>query len=121
MLSIEIKRDRPGCLVHLSQCVYIDTILRHYNFANLKPLSTPMDHQVCLSSDQAPMSAAECAMMCDIPYHKAVGALNWAILATHPDIAFAVTMVACFAANPGPAHWEAVKQIFCYLSGTRDL
>jgi len=29
--------------------------------------------------------------------------------------------VARFGANPGPAHWEAVKWIFCYLAGTRDL
>ena len=29
--------------------------------------------------------------------------------------------VARFASNPGPAYWEAIKQIFCYLSGTRDL
>jgi len=58
MLSIEVKRDRPGHLVHLSQCTYIDAILHRYNLANLKPLSMPMDHQVHLSSDQAPASAA---------------------------------------------------------------
>lgn len=121
MLGIEVKRDRPGRLVHLSQRAYIDAILRRYNLADLKPLSTPMDHQVRLSSDQAPASAAECAMMRDVPYREAVGALNWAALATRPDIAFAVATVARFAANPGPAHWEAVKRIFRYLSGTRDL
>jgi len=121
MLSIEVKRNRPGRLVHLSQHVYIDAILRCYNLADLKPLSMPMDHQVCLSSDQAPVSAAECVMMRDIPYCKAVGTLNWTALATCPDIAFAVVMVTCFATNPGPAHWEAIKWIFRYLSGTCDL
>jgi len=60
-------------------------------------------------------------MMRDVPYHEAVGALNWAALATRPDITFTVVMVARFAANPGPAHWEAVKRIFCYLLGTHDL
>ena len=59
--------------------------------------------------------------MRNVPYCKAVGALNWATLAMHPDIAFAVAMVACFAVNPGPAHWEAVKWIFHYLLGTCDL
>jgi len=121
MLGIEIKHDHPGQVVHLSQRSYIDVILRRYNLADLKPLSTPMDHQVQLSSEQIPASVVECAMMRDVPYCEAVGALNWAALATHPDIAFAVATVARFAANPGPAHWEAVKQIFCYLSGTRDL
>ena len=59
--------------------------------------------------------------MRDVPYREAVGALNWAALATRPDIAFAVATVARFAANPGPAHWEAVKRIYRYLAGTRDL
>jgi len=94
MLSIKIKCDHPGQVVHLLQCLYIDVILCRYNLADLKPLSTPMDHQVRLSSEQVPTSVAECAMMRDVPYHKAVGALNWAALATHPDIAFAVATVA---------------------------
>jgi hypothetical protein len=82
MLSIKVKRDRPGCLIHLSQRTYIEAIFRHYHFTDLKPLSTPMDHQVRLSSDQAPASAVECAMMRDVPYHEAIGTLNWATLAT---------------------------------------
>ena len=121
MLGIEIKRDRLARTIHLSQRAYIDAILRRYHFDELKPLSTPMDVQVRLSSEQAPASAAECALMRDVPYREAVGALNWAALATRPDIAFAVATVARFAANPGPAHWEAVKRIFRYLAGTRDL
>ena len=56
-----------------------------------------------------------------VPYREAVGALNWAALATPPNIAFAVSTVAKFAANPGPSHWEAVKRIFCYPAGTHDL
>ena len=68
MLGIEVKRDRSGQVVHLSQIAYINAILRCYNLDNLKPLSTPMDHQVQLSSEQVPASAAECAMMRDVPY-----------------------------------------------------
>ena len=121
MLGIEVKHDRSGRVVHLSQRAYIDTILRRYHLSDLKPLSTPMDHQVRLTSDQAPASPGEYGMMCDVPYREAVGALNWAALATRPDIAFAVATVAHFAANPGPTHWEAVKWIFRYLSGTCNL
>jgi hypothetical protein len=121
MLGIEVKRDRPGRVVHLSQRAYIDAIIRRHQLDDLKPLSTPMDHQVRLSSHQQPMSVKESAMMRDIPYREAVGALNWAALATRPDIAFSVATVARFAQNPGPTHWDAVKRIFRYLSGTRDL
>jgi Reverse transcriptase (RNA-dependent DNA polymerase) len=121
MLGIEIKRDCAAGTIHLSQRAYIDAILHRYNFADLKPLSTPMDVQVHLSSEQAPASATECAIMHDVPYREAVGALNWAALSTRPDIAFAVATVVRFASNPGPVHWEAVKRIFCYLAGMRDL
>jgi transposase InsO family protein len=82
MLSIEIKRDCEASTIHLSQHAYIDAILHRYNFANLKPLATLMDVQVRLSSEQAPVSMAECTIMRDMPYHKAVGALNWAALST---------------------------------------
>ena len=121
MLGIEVKRTREAGTIHLSQKAYIDSILRRYNFTDLKPLSTPMDVQVKLTTEQAPTSAAESAMMRDVPYREAVGALNWAALATRPDISFAVSTVARFASNPGPAHWEAVKRIYHYLAGTRDL
>ena len=121
MLGIEVKCNCSSCVVHLSQQAYIDAILCHYHLSDLKPLSMPMDHQVCLTSDQAPASPGEYRMMCDVPYREAVGALNWAALAMCPDIVFVVAIVACFAANPGPTHWEAVKRIFRYLLGTRNL
>ena len=69
----------------------------------------------------APSSVARHAVMHKMPYCEAISALNWAALATHPDIAFTVATMARFAANPSPAHWEAVKQIYCYLAGTWDL
>ena len=63
-----------------------------------------MDISFRLTPDQAPATTAEHAVMRDKPYHEAVGALNWAALTTRPDIAFAVTTVARFTANPGIAH-----------------
>jgi hypothetical protein len=80
-----------------------------------------MDTQVHLSTEQVPASAADFALMHNVPYHEAVGTLNWATLATQPNIAFAMATVARFAANPGPVHWEVVKHIFRYLSGTCKL
>jgi hypothetical protein len=59
--------------------------------------------------------------MHDIPYHEAMGSLMYASLGTHPDISFAVQTVSHFLKKPGPVHWEAIKWIFRYLKGTRDL
>jgi hypothetical protein len=121
MLSIRVMRDHNARTIHLSQHTYLDSILRCNNFVDAKPLSTLMDTQVHLSSEQAPSTPADFTMMRNVPYREAVGTLNWAMLATRPDIAFAVATVACFGANPGPMHWEAVKRIFRYLASTRDL
>jgi hypothetical protein len=59
--------------------------------------------------------------MRNILYHEAVGSLMYASLGTRPDITFAVQAVSRFSTKPGLAHWEAVKQIFRYLKGTREL
>src|SRR5215472_17764756 len=42
-------------------------------------------------------------------------------VATCPDIAYAIGVLARFSKNPGMTHWKAVKHIFRYLKGTLDL
>jgi len=54
-------------------------------------------------------------------YCQAIGSLMYLAVATHPNIAFAVSMLSHFLNNPGDAHWEVVKHIFRYLKSTRDL
>ena len=56
-----------------------------------------------------------------VPYREAIGSLMYASVATRPDISFAVSTLSQFLDNLGCAHWEAMKRIFQYLSGTRDL
>ncbi len=68
MLGIEVKRDRTGGTVHLSQRSYIDSILRRFGFDNAKTVSTLFDTQVQLTLEQAPADAAEFAVMRDVPY-----------------------------------------------------
>ena len=59
--------------------------------------------------------------MSKIPYASAVGSLMYAMIATRPDIAFAVGVVSRYMANRGKKHWEAVKGVMRYLKGTRSL
>ena len=68
MLGLEIQRNCAASTIHLSQQAYIDAILHRFHLSNAKPLSMPMDPQVHLSSEQAPVSAAEFAAMRDVPY-----------------------------------------------------
>ena len=80
-----------------------------------------MDPATQLTSAQSPSSTEEFAAMRNVPYHEAVGSLMYATLSTRPDICYAVQTVSHFNNKPGLAHWEAVKRIFRYLSGTKGL
>jgi hypothetical protein len=55
------------------------------------------------------------------PYREAVGSLMYASLGTQPDITYAVGILSRFIQNPGLPHWHAVKRVFAYLAGTKDL
>jgi hypothetical protein len=52
-------------------------------------------------------------------YPERVGALLYATQ-TRPDCQYAVSTLAQFSANPGKAHFEAVKRVLRYLKGTAD-
>ena len=121
ILGIEICRNRERHTIHLCQRSYIDSSLRRYGFEDIKPVSLPMDTSIKLTSAQSPSTTEEIAQMKNIPYHEAVGTLMYASLGTRPDITYAVQTVSRFSKNPGNAHWEAVKKIFRYLKGTKDL
>ena len=42
----------------------------------------------------------------------------YAMIATRPDIAYAVTALSQFNSNPGPARWKALKLLGRYLRST---
>jgi hypothetical protein len=121
LLGIEIHRDREKRTIAFSQKAYIDAIIEKYGFANTKTLSVPADPHIQLTKDQLPQTSEDILAMSKKPYAEAVGSLNYASIATRPDITFIVGRVAEFNSNPGMAHWNVVKCIFQYLKGTNDL
>ena len=121
LLGIEVKCDCQHRTIHLSEWSYLKSILWQYGLQDLKPASIPMDTNICLITAQSPLTTADFTLMRNVPYREAVGSLMYAALGTCPDIAFAVQTVSCFLTKPGPAHWEAIKRIFHYLNGTKEL
>ena len=80
-----------------------------------------MDMSICLTTAHCPSTNADFTLMRDVPYREAIGSLMYATLGMRPDIAFAIQTISRFSTKPGPAHWEAVKQVFRYLKGTIKL
>ena len=121
VLGIKITRNLDDRTLGLSQTSYIDSILNRFNFADMKPVSTPMDPTIRYSKTQCPETLNEKAKMKNIPYREAIGALMYCAVATRPDISFAVALLSQFLENPGMTHWNGVKHVYRYLLGTKDL
>jgi hypothetical protein len=80
-----------------------------------------MNAGTILSMDQSPSTSDETNEMGDVSYQRGIGPLMYAATSTRPDIAFPVAILSQFMCNPGRIHWEAVKDVICYLKGTADL
>ncbi|KAM6562837.1 hypothetical protein CsatB_022835 [Cannabis sativa] len=52
-------------------------------------------------------------------YRSIVGALQY-LLITRPELSFSVNKVCQFMKTPLQSHWQAVKRILRYISGTMD-
>ena len=69
-----------------------------------KALMTPLPSYVKLSKLDCPQFDEERAEMDKLPYASACGSLMYAMIATRPDIAFAVGVVSRYMSNPGKKH-----------------
>ena len=76
-----------------------------------------MDH-FKLSTSQQPVTSEDFTYMSKVPYASVVGSLMFSMICSRPDLAYAISLVSRFMANPGKEHWNAVKWILRYLKGT---
>jgi hypothetical protein len=115
IVGLELDRDMEAGTLKIKQTLYIKRVLEKFGMADSHPVGTPLDPNVKLV--KVPNDEHH-----DIPeYRSAIGSLMYAAIGTRPDISFAVQTLSQFMSNPGPAHWSAVKRVFRYLNGTRDL
>jgi Reverse transcriptase (RNA-dependent DNA polymerase) len=110
-LGIEVTRTATG--LHLSQSVYITSILQRANMAQSKPSATPMASGPNLSKFDG-VKFHDPGLYCSL-----VGALQYVTL-TRPDLAFAVNKCCQFMHCSSTAHWAALKRILRYLAGTHS-
>ena len=117
-LGLEVHRDRTNRTIRLSQKTYLDKILLDLNMRDLRGTQLPMDPNLVLEPAPEGYLAVESLKQ---RYQSAVGSLMYLMLGTRPDIAFAVSQVSRFAANPTDDHWTAVQRIFRYLKQNSTL
>ena len=117
LLGIEIRRQDNGD-VFLVQERYARDVVKRFNMEGCKSVSTPLELGSHLDMSQQPSTEEERAAMAAVPYRSAIGSLMYLATCTRPDLAAAVSELSKFSQNPGAAHWEGVKRVLRYVSGT---
>jgi hypothetical protein len=89
---------RKGKDIYLDQHNYLDKVLEHFSMTNAP---TP------LSSNWVPqLNKGKASPELLRQYQSIIGLLLYLMIGTCPDIAFAVTKLAQFSANPSQEHFE---------------
>ena len=114
-LRMRIIRD--GRKIHIDQCAYLRTVLERCGMQNAKSAATPLPAGYVPSKQMEGVTSSG-----DLRsrFQTVIGSLLYLMLGTRPDIAFAVTKLAQFAANPTKDHLDKVLYICRYLVGTQN-
>ncbi|GJS47469.1 putative ribonuclease H-like domain-containing protein [Tanacetum coccineum] len=111
-LGLQVKKKDDG--IFISQEKYVANILKKFDFSTVKTASTPIETNKALLKDEE----AE-----DVDVHlyiSMIGSLMY-LIASRPDIMFAVCACARFQVTPKVSHLHDVKRIFRYMKGQPKL
>ncbi|GKC03454.1 putative ribonuclease H-like domain-containing protein [Tanacetum coccineum] len=111
-LGLQVQQKKKG--IFISQDKYVNEILRKYNYTDVKSVSTPTDLEKPLVQD------GDTADVDEHLYRSKIGSLMY-LIASRPDIMFAVCTFARFQVSPKTSYLLAVKRIFRYLKGKPKL
>jgi hypothetical protein len=111
-LGIEVIRDRSRRILRLSQEAYLHKMLLDHGIENYYSIKTFME----TSSRFIP---AEPSYKTDPVFYKVyqftISSLIYIILGTRPDIAYIVSVISRFSANPIEIYINTIKRVFWYL------
>src|SRR5260370_597954 len=102
-LGMRICRDRSKKRIEVDQSGYIRSILDHFGMADANPHPTPLPAgaNAHLIKNTAQATQAEIKH-----FQSLIGSLLYVQIGTRPDISFAVSRLAQYAANPTPLHCD---------------
>jgi hypothetical protein len=118
-LGMEILRDGHEML--LSQRVYTEKILERFGMKDSKPAKTPMDSKGTSCRDATADAALTQPLPPTEPFREVVGCLMYLMVATRPDIAYAVGVLSRQVSNPTQRSWTQAKRVLKYLLYTKHL
>jgi hypothetical protein len=94
-LGIQVKQMKQGTFMH--QAKYTKDLMKKFNMAELKPVSTPMSSIASLGPDEDGESVDQ------REYRSMIGSLLY-LTVTRPDIQFTMGLCMRFQASPRSSH-----------------
>jgi hypothetical protein len=94
-----VKQTKEGIFLH--QAKYIKDLMKKFNMAEFKPMSTLMSMATALDPDENGEAVDQ------REYMSMIGSLLY-LTVTQSDIQFIVCLCACFQASPRSSHRTAV-------------
>ena len=113
ILGMEVIRDREKRILTIDQKTYLEDVLKRFGMEDCRPVGTPIEpgkNFTKLRDDEEPAD--------ETLYQAAVGSLNYAAIATRPDLSTAVGKLSQYMKNPSNEHWVAIKRVLRYIKGT---
>jgi hypothetical protein len=111
-LGLQVKQTPEGTFINQSK--YVSDIISKFKLSDSSSMRTPMSTGAKLSADPEG-KYVECKF-----YRGMIGSLLY-LTASRPDIMFSTCLCARYQANPKESHLIAVKRIYRYLKGTKNL
>ena len=113
-LQMTMQRNRAARTIHLKQQRHIEKLIDQHGLKDAWPIAIPMITNI--SKDPAGPTITDVAAVSQ--YKSIVGALLHIANNTRPDIAFAVSFLARFTAQPTGSSFARLKDVLLYLKGT---
>jgi hypothetical protein len=112
-LGITITRNNDH--IYLSQENYLQNLLIKCNMENCNPISTPLEVKIPVDeleiSDDNPENSK-------FPIRNVIGSLMYAMLATRPDLCYAISLLSRYQTKPSQRLWRLLKRVLRYVKGT---
>ena len=114
-MGMHIERDRDARTIYLNQTRYITKILNCFGMQDCKGISTPME---AAALPPCPIDPAKDINRTE--YQSKVGNVMYAMLGTHPDLAFAVSALSKYNSCRITTQHSAMGRVLRYLQTTKN-
>jgi hypothetical protein len=119
LLGIEVDLV-PGKVLAFRQRRYLDKVIDQFGSQDMHPVDIPMAVSWEPKRHDNHDEPTDKANDDEHPYRSLVGALQYLVRGTRPDVAFAVRTLAKYCHCHTKEHWMLAKRVLKYLVGTKD-